>query len=123
MVANEVKVLASQTSKATGEIGALIESVRTAVSASAATMSDVSAIIGTLNDISAAIAGSVVEQCTATDAISRNATNAARYARSVHDVVEAVDVAALGAEGAVAPGQRRRRYAHRSCRHHDEQRG
>ncbi|EKV26638.1 Methyl-accepting chemotaxis protein [Caenispirillum salinarum AK4] len=102
VVANEVKGLANQTSKATGEIGGLIESVRTAVTESAAAMDDISGIIGTLNAISAAIASAVVEQCAATDEISRNAAEAARYARSVHHVVEAVDVAALGAEGAVA---------------------
>ncbi|GAA0578464.1 globin-coupled sensor protein [Caenispirillum bisanense] len=101
VVANEVKSLANQTTRATGEIGDLIETMQGTVGESAAAMADLSTIIGTLGEITGAIASAVVQQCAATDEIARNAAEAADNARSVDDVVARVDVAALGAEGAV----------------------
>lgn len=101
VVANEVKTLANQTSRATGEIGGLIESVRGAVTESASAMQEVGVIISDMTEISSAIAGAVVEQCAATDEIVRNALLATEHARAVHDVVDRVDAAAGGAQTAV----------------------
>ncbi|SOD95629.1 globin-coupled sensor protein [Caenispirillum bisanense] len=102
VVANEVKTLANQTTRATAEIGGVIEGMRTAVDQSAKAMTEIATIIRGMTEISTAIAGAVVQQCAATDEIARSAGEAADCARRVHDVVERVEHSAETSQRAVA---------------------
>ncbi len=77
VVAAEVKALAEQTSKATGEIGQQIADIQNATEQSVGAIGNISATIGRLSEISATIAASVEQQSGATQEISRNVQQAA----------------------------------------------
>lgn len=77
VVASEVKMLASQTAKATGEIGEQISAMQSASSGAVSAMADVADIISRVNDISSSIAAAVTEQSQVTGSISRNLQEAA----------------------------------------------
>ncbi len=77
VVAQEVKALASQTAKATEEIGAQIAGMQTATQDSVAAIKEIGVVIGKVSDIAAAIATAVDEQGMATTAISHNIEHAA----------------------------------------------
>jgi len=83
VVANEVKNLASQTSKATDEIIGQIEAVKTATSRSVEALHQVTAVIGTVMEISNAIAAAVEEQTAATKEISSTINQAASGTKMV----------------------------------------
>jgi methyl-accepting chemotaxis protein len=77
VVAAEVKALAEQTSKATGEIGQQIADIQNATEQSVGAIGNISATIARLSEISATIAASVEQQGGATQEISRNVQQAA----------------------------------------------
>ncbi|MGP0092211.1 MAG: methyl-accepting chemotaxis protein [Xanthobacteraceae bacterium] len=77
VVASEVKALASQTAKATEEIGAQINGIQTATQESVGAIKEIGATIGRISEIAAAIAAAVEEQGAATQEISRNVQQAA----------------------------------------------
>jgi methyl-accepting chemotaxis protein len=77
VVASEVKTLATQTAKATEEIGTQIRSIQDATAGSAAAIQEISATINRVNEISTAIASAVEEQGAATQEISRSIQQAA----------------------------------------------
>jgi len=81
--ASEVKQLAEQTAKATGDISIQIASIQTASRQSVAAIEGVSDIIGRLSEISATIASAVEEQTAATQEISRNIQQAAQGTHQV----------------------------------------
>ena len=66
VVAGEVKALASQTAKATADIGGQIETVRTATEDTVTAMAEISRIIGRMNEVSGAISAAVEEQSATT---------------------------------------------------------
>lgn len=72
VVAAEVKLLATQTSKATSEIGEQIEAVCAATGESVAVMADVGHIIGRLDEVALVIAAAVEEQSATTREIAQN---------------------------------------------------
>ncbi|MGP0092213.1 MAG: methyl-accepting chemotaxis protein [Xanthobacteraceae bacterium] len=78
VVAAEVKALASQTAKATEEIGAQITGIQTATQESVASIKEIGTTIGRVSEIAAAIAAAVEEQGAATQEISRNVQQAAQ---------------------------------------------
>jgi methyl-accepting chemotaxis protein len=78
VVAQEVKALASQTAKATDEIGTQIAGMQTATQESVAAIKEIGGTIGRISDISATIAAAVEEQGAATQEIARNVSEAAR---------------------------------------------
>jgi methyl-accepting chemotaxis protein len=90
VVASEVKALAEQTSKATGEIGQQIADIQAATRQSADAIGQISTTIERLSEISATIAASVEQQGAATQEISRNVQQAAsgtqRVSASIVDV-------------------------------------
>jgi len=90
VVASEVKALAEQTSKATGEIGQQIADIQAATKQSVGAIGQISATIERLSEISATIAASVEEQGTATQKISHSVQQAAvgtqRVSSSIVDV-------------------------------------
>jgi methyl-accepting chemotaxis protein len=77
VVAAEVKSLAEQTSKATGQIGAQVNSIQASTSEAVDAIKGISATINQINEIAAAIASAVEEQGSATQEIARNVQQAA----------------------------------------------
>ena len=78
VVAQEVKALATQTAKATDEIGAHIRGMQSATQESVAAIKEIGATIGHISEIAATIAAAVEEQGAATLEISRNVQQAAQ---------------------------------------------
>jgi methyl-accepting chemotaxis protein len=77
VVAQEVKALAAQTAKATGEIGTQISGMQAATQGSVVAIKEIGGTIGRISEISAAIAAAVEEQGAATSEIARNVQQAA----------------------------------------------
>lgn len=101
VVASEVKSLATQTSKATSEIGNQIGAIQTATGESAESIAAVSQTIAEMNDITTTIAAAVEEQGSATQEISRNVQEAALGTQEASSHVEGVSTSA-GGTGAAA---------------------
>jgi methyl-accepting chemotaxis protein len=78
VVAQEVKALAAQTAKATGDIGAQITHMQSATQDSVKDIKEIGSTIGRISEIAAAIASAVEEQGAATQEIARNVEQAAR---------------------------------------------
>ena len=83
VVASEVKALAEQTSKATGEIGQQITGIQAATQESVSAIKEISGTIERLSEISSTIAAAVEEQGAATQEISRNVQQAAQGTQQV----------------------------------------
>jgi methyl-accepting chemotaxis protein len=83
VVASEVKALAEQTSKATGEIGQQIAGIQAATEESVGAIREISGTIEKLSEISSTIAAAVEEQGAATQEISRNVQQAAQGTQQV----------------------------------------
>jgi methyl-accepting chemotaxis protein len=77
VVAAEVKTLAEQTAKATGEISQQIADIQSATADSVTAIKEIGATIGRISEISSVIAAAVEEQGAATQEISRNVQRAA----------------------------------------------
>jgi methyl-accepting chemotaxis protein len=90
VVASEVKQLASQTAKATDEIGTQIAGMQTATQESVASIKEIGSTIGRISQIASTIAAAVEEQGAATQEIARNVGEAAKgtgqVATSITDV-------------------------------------
>jgi len=90
VVAQEVKALASQTSKATNEIAQQIASMQDATKQAVGAIKEITDTITKISEISGAIAAAVEQQGATTKEISRNVTEAARgtaeVASSIIDV-------------------------------------
>ncbi len=87
VVAGEVKDLASQTGRATGEIASQVASVQTATDEAVAAIRAISATIAEISEIGAAIASAVEQQGAATQEISRNTQLAAKGTDTVSRAV------------------------------------
>ena len=83
VVASEVKALAEQTAKATGEISQQISGIQGATQESVVAIKEISATIEKLSEISSTIAAAVEEQGAATQEISRNVQQAAKGTQQV----------------------------------------
>jgi methyl-accepting chemotaxis protein len=83
VVASEVKALAEQTAKATGEIGQQITGIQAATQESVNAIREISGTIEKLSEISSTIAAAVEEQGAATQEISRNVQQAAQGTQQV----------------------------------------
>ncbi|MBB4286162.1 HAMP domain-containing methyl-accepting chemotaxis protein [Roseospira goensis] len=101
VVANEVKSLATQTAKATQDIGQQIgtvqEETRTAVTA----IESISGIIHQINEVTSAIAAAMEEQNAATEEIARNVQQASQGTTEVSQTIVGVTEAA-GESGSAA---------------------
>ncbi len=91
VVASEVKQLATQTAKATEEIGAQISMMQSATQDSVAAIREIGSTIDTLAGIAAAIAAAVEEQGAATQEISRNVQEAAQGTAEVAGNIASVN--------------------------------
>jgi methyl-accepting chemotaxis protein len=96
VVASEVKSLASQTAKATEEIGAKIAAIQEASSGSADAIRSVVDTVHRVSEISTAIASAVEEQSAATKEIARNVEHAAAGSRAVVGNIHGISEAAQG---------------------------
>ena len=101
VVAAEVKNLATQTSKATEEIGSQITSVQGATQSAVNAIASIGKTISEIDQISTAIAAAVEQQGAATQEIARNVEEAAKGTQQVSSNIGGVTEAA-NSTGAVA---------------------
>ena len=101
VVAQEVKQLANQTAKATGEIGSQIQSMQTATGSAVEALTRIIGRVGEINEITTAVASAVEEQQAATAEIARNVEQAATGASEVSRTIAQVrDAAATNGSSA-----------------------
>ncbi|WP_192859579.1 methyl-accepting chemotaxis protein [Bradyrhizobium sp. DOA9] len=91
VVASEVKSLASQTARATDEIGAHIQGMQQATGESIAAIKTIAGTIGEISSISGSIASAVDQQTATTQEIARNAQHAAAGTGQVSTNLEQVN--------------------------------
>jgi methyl-accepting chemotaxis protein len=94
VVASEVKNLASQTAKATEEIGAQIEDIRNSTEKAASSIGSVGKTITQVDEISSSISAAVEQQSAATKEIARNVEQAAVGTQEVSSSIQNVTQAA-----------------------------
>ncbi len=94
VVASEVKSLASQTARATDEIGAQINEIQAATGQSVEAMRSIGETIASMNAIASTIAAAVEEQGAATTEIARNVQQAAAGTSEVSSNITGVTRAA-----------------------------
>jgi len=94
IVAQEVKALASQTAKATDEIGTQISDMQRATKESVGAIKEIGGTIARISEISSSVASAVEEQGAATREIARNVQHAAGSTSQVATTITQVrDVA------------------------------
>ena len=102
VVANEVKQLASQTAKATGEISQQINEIQSATKQASGSMENISEVIGRVDEISTAIAAAMEEQSAATQEIAGSVNQAAIGTEQVNDNIASVSDASQESKTASA---------------------
>lgn len=90
VVASEVKTLASQTAKATDDIGAQVDAIRTATADTVAMVSGVRAAIDQMDQVVSAIAAAVEEQSAATREIAMNTSTVSGSTQAAVQAMEEV---------------------------------
>ena len=103
VVASEVKSLATQTARATGEIAAQIGGMQNATAAAVSAIDSIRDVIRQISENASGIAAAVEEQNAATDGIARNIQSASTGTRDVTANIAGVSAAA--AETGSAAGQ------------------
>ena len=103
VVASEVKGLASQTSKATEEIGQQIQGIQDATRQAVVSMESINTVISRVDETSMAIAAAMEEQGAVTQDIARNVLEAATGTTDVSKNITSVTQASQ--EAGVASGQ------------------
>ncbi|WP_425404737.1 HAMP domain-containing methyl-accepting chemotaxis protein [Hwanghaeella sp.] len=101
VVANEVKSLATQTAKATGDIGRHITSIQGETQAAVSAIQAIARTVDEINSTTAAIAAAVEQQVAATGEITRSVDQAATGAQDVSSNIGEVTRAA-GETGSAA---------------------
>ena len=94
VVASEVKTLATQTAKATEQIGEQIKAIQQASRGSALSIQSITETIGRVNETVTTIAAAVKEQGAATQEIARSVAEAAHGTQAVTDTIAGVSQAA-----------------------------
>lgn len=94
VVASEVKSLATQTARATDEIGVQIKAMQSVTTEAVSAIRAISATIEKISQISTAIAGAVEEQGAAMKEIARNVEQAAEGTKEVTRNIDGVSQAA-----------------------------
>ncbi len=97
VVANEVKGLASQTSKAIEDISKQVQAVQGTSNEAVAAITQIAGVIGRIDSIAASIASAVEEQTAVTKDISNNmqdaAANVSKITVAIEDIAQATRVA------------------------------
>ena len=94
VVAGEVKSLAQQTGKATGEISDQIKEIQAITRTVGGHIESIGKSIGGVETVSSAIASAIEEQTSVTQDISRNVSEAANGSGAVSEAIHAVSAAA-----------------------------
>ncbi|MTJ79846.1 MAG: HAMP domain-containing protein [Telmatospirillum sp.] len=94
VVAGEVKNLANQTARATGEIGSQIAAVQDETHRAVDAIREISTVIDKVQDISSGIAAAIEEQGAATREIARNVEEASRGTSQVSGTIDELTDAA-----------------------------
>jgi len=94
VVASEVKNLATQTARATEEIGGQVAEVQSSTNSAAEAISKITRSIAGVNEIAAAISAAVEEQGSATQEIARNVEEASTGTQEVSSNISGVSDAA-----------------------------
>ena len=94
VVAQEVKELAAQTAKATGEIGGQVASIQNATTDSVAAIKQIGDTISQMSGIATTIAAAVEQQGAATSEIARNVQKASDGTREVSGTITEVNAGA-----------------------------
>ena len=102
MVASEVKALATETAKATDEIGVQIRAIQEAAQTSAGSIEGIARMIGKVNVTATAIASAVEEQSVAMREITSHVQQAAQGTHQVSDNISSVSQAARDTGAAAA---------------------
>ncbi len=102
VVANEVKALATQTARATGDIRQQVDAIQSATKSVVDAISGVRDTVTKLNEVNSIIASAVEEQRAATAEIARNSVEAAERSGEVNSASSAVRSAAAIGENSAA---------------------
>ena len=94
VVANEVKALANQTARATGDISKQVAAIQGSTHEAVGAIEAVSKVITEISEISGLVATAVEEQGAATSEISRNVQEAAKGTQQVSSNIAGVNAAA-----------------------------
>ncbi|MCX7318256.1 MAG: methyl-accepting chemotaxis protein, partial [Hyphomicrobiales bacterium] len=109
VVAAEVKALAEQTAKATGEISMQVTGIQKATEESVSAIREISTTIGQMSDVASAIASAVEEQGATTQEISRNVQQAAagtmQVSANITDVQRGVEEAGIASSQVLTAAQ------------------
>ncbi|WP_250036440.1 methyl-accepting chemotaxis protein [Paractinoplanes maris] len=106
VVANEVKELAQETAKATGDISQRVEAIQADTDGAVAAIGRISSIIAQINDYQMTIASAVEEQTATTNEMSRSIGEASTGSAGIADNIAAVAGAARTTTATVAETQR-----------------
>jgi len=90
VVASEVKSLASQTARATSEVGQQIREVQSATHEAVEAMAAISRIVSEIGDVSVSISAAMEEQSAAIQEITRNTTEVAQVSQDVSQSIQVV---------------------------------
>lgn len=96
VVAKEVKDLASQTAKATEDIGHKISAIQKDAKGAVDAIGSINEVIHKVSDISTSIASAVEEQSATTNEMTRNVTEAAKGSGEITHNIQGVEDAARG---------------------------
>ncbi|WP_182111961.1 MULTISPECIES: methyl-accepting chemotaxis protein [unclassified Actinotalea] len=91
VVAGEVKELARETARATGDISSQVDSIQGAVTRAADEITRIGVIIARISEFQTTIAGAVEEQTATTAAMAAGVAQAADGGRGIADELDAVD--------------------------------
>lgn len=115
VVATEVKNLATQTARATEEIGTQIVAMQAQTSDAVSTVQNFTTTIGTISEISTSISSAVEEQGAATNEISRNIQEASTgnqdVTNSIGDVAKTITETSLASSKVLESSQQMNRQA------------
>ncbi|UDY23844.1 methyl-accepting chemotaxis protein [Nocardioides sp. Kera G14] len=106
VVANEVKELATQTARATDDIGRLVEAIQNDSQGAATAITEIGEVITTIYETQGTIAAAVEQQTATTNEISRSVTEAASGTTGIaSDAVQAARAAAATQTGAAGTAE------------------
>ena len=94
VVANEVKELAQETARATGDIARRVEAIQADTGGAVEAIAEISSIIASINDYQLTIASAVEEQTATTNEMSRNVAEASTGAGEIATNISGVSAAA-----------------------------
>ncbi len=106
VVADEVKQLAQQTARATGDIGQRIEAIQGDASGAVGAIGEIAQIIQRINDYQTTIASAVEEQTATTNEMSQNVGVAAESSQKVSSNITGVARAATSTTSGVREAQK-----------------